>query len=59
MTIERRELVMRLKSVDFPTFGRPTSTTLARREVDFGGMQCLFRTNLDSVSVYIYSIYKT
>jgi hypothetical protein len=28
VTIERRELVMRLKRVDFPTFGRPTSTTV-------------------------------
>ena len=28
VTIERRELVMRLKSVDLPTFGRPTSTTV-------------------------------
>jgi hypothetical protein len=28
VTIDRREFVIRLKSVDFPTFGRPTSTTV-------------------------------
>ena len=28
VTIDRRELVMRLKSVDLPTLGRPTSTTV-------------------------------
>src|ERR1051325_704077 len=31
VTIARRVPVMRLKSVDLPTFGRPTSTTDGRR----------------------------
>jgi hypothetical protein len=39
VTIDRRELVMRLNSVDFPTFGRPTSTTVGRLEARFEGMQ--------------------
>jgi hypothetical protein len=29
---------MRLKRVDLPTFGRPTSTTLGPREDCFGGI---------------------
>ena len=29
---------MRLKSVDFPTFGRPTSTTVGPLEARFSGM---------------------
>jgi len=39
VTIERRELVMRLKSVDFPTLGRPTSTTLGPLDARFCGIR--------------------
>jgi hypothetical protein len=38
----RRVLVMRLKSVDFPTFGRPTSTTVGAREARFEGMSKVY-----------------
>ena len=38
VTMARRESVMRLKSVDLPTLGRPTSTTVGAEEARFGGM---------------------
>jgi hypothetical protein len=34
----RREPVMRLKRVDLPTLGRPTSTTVGADEARFEGM---------------------
>jgi DNA-binding protein HU-beta len=39
VTIERLEFVIRLKSVDFPTFGRPTKTTAGAARARFCGMQ--------------------
>jgi hypothetical protein len=36
--MDRRVRVIRLKSVDFPTFGRPTSTTVGSAEARFRGM---------------------
>jgi hypothetical protein len=36
--MERRVRVIRLKSVDFPTFGRPTSTTVGSAEARFEGI---------------------
>ena len=39
VTIERLELVIRLKSVDFPTFGRPTRTTAGAPRARFCAMQ--------------------
>jgi hypothetical protein len=36
--MERREFVMRLNNVDFPTFGRPTSTTVGIAEVGLWAM---------------------
>ena len=60
VTIARRESVMRLKSVDFPTFGRPTSTTVGSWRGRFRWhVNVSLSTDLDSVSVYIYSIYKS
>jgi hypothetical protein len=35
VTMARREPVMRLKSVDLPTLGRPTSTTAGADEARF------------------------
>jgi len=32
-------LVIRLKSVDFPTFGRPTNTTVGAADARLWGMQ--------------------
>jgi Bacterial nucleoid DNA-binding protein len=57
-TIARRLPVIRLKSVDFPTFGRPTSTTdgVLRDIHSFTFIQ--LSLSLDSVSVRIYSIYQ-
>ena len=57
VTMARRVLVMRLKSVDLPTLGRPTSTTVgAPRGAFRGHVESLVRTRIDSVSVSIYSI---
>src|SRR5262249_14927530 len=63
-TIARRLPVILLKSVDFPTLGRPTSTTDGRlRGMTSGkgrartGVYQL-SLSLDSVSLTIYSIYK-
>ena len=38
----RRVLVMRLKRVDFPTLGRPTSTTVGAREARFEAMSKVY-----------------
>jgi hypothetical protein len=38
VTIDRRVLVIRLKRVDLPTFGRPTNTTVGRPRARFTGM---------------------
>src|SRR5262245_51462968 len=58
VTMARRVLVIRLKSVDFPTFGRPTSTTVGTPPGRFCAMsKDAVRARLDSVSDYIYAIY--
>src|SRR5215217_5752374 len=58
VTMARREPVMRLKRVDLPTFGRPTSTTVGAEEARLGGIVLSVVTpNIDSVSVSIYSGY--
>src|SRR5687767_9734811 len=57
-TIARRVSVMRLNRVDFPTFGRPTSTTVGRVPERFTAMSSgAVRARLDSVSYDIYAIY--
>jgi hypothetical protein len=42
VTIARRVLVMRLKSVDLPTLGRPTSTTVGAPEARFEAMSKVY-----------------
>src|SRR5260221_4359389 len=57
-TMAWRELVMLLNRVDFPTIGRPTSTTFGAAPGRFRGMSInSFRAKLDSVSYDIYAIY--
>src|SRR5437763_1539819 len=57
-TIARRVPVIRLNSVDLPTLGRPTSTTVGTDPDRLGGMsECAVRAKLDSVSDDIYDIY--
>lgn len=61
MTIERRPPTTRLKSVDFPTFGRPTSTT-AGGSLDRGGINDTapdqtWDITLTPVNYSIYDIY--
>src|SRR4051812_18050376 len=58
VTMARRVSVIRLKRVDFPTLGRPTSTTVGSPPGRFSGMsKDAVRARLDSVSDYIYAIY--
>ena len=42
VTMERREFVMRLKRVDLPTFGRPTSTTVGPDAARFKAMRKVY-----------------
>ena len=58
-TIARRDPAIRLKRVDFPTLGRPTSTTDGDFLAIIEGHTSSLSHRLDSVSVTIYSIYKT
>ena len=58
VTMARRVSVMRLNSVDLPTLGRPTSTTVgSRRSVSRDMSESAVSGKLDSVSDDIYDSY--
>jgi hypothetical protein len=58
VTIDRRELVILLNNVDLPTLGRAEHDRRGRSQSVSEACEKSVSTELDSVSVYIYDIYK-